>query len=480
MLLPITNDTDKIRIQKLGRNNKNRQEENRSIPKIMIPIVEVPQTIAAQMKNYRDIFCRSEGFDHVSRYVTGLIISPNKTLQGIYDLQVWEDTKPSRRSMHGSVFEYGWDSTELIQRHREIISPSHKGQGKEVISLDWTFSHHDRGPEIYGNKKEYDYVERCTSRFQTVVTAVISNAKLIDGIDVVVQSPNVAESEREYLKMTAKDSYQQMDELQQRLLELLYHQKHKLEYKKRTEIALEMVQQIEQEGLFPDANYAFDNGVLSLDLTRYIESRGKHWVSEIECSRHIHWSEKWQRVDAVAEQLRTEHSESFRSIKVKCRNGEIKDYRVFTKQVRLKRYGRKRLVIVHETFDLTDTPRYYLTDALHWDSVRIIETWSYRWSSEIFHEFGKQMTGLESAQVRNEEAVKRHFRLSCVSQSFLQRAFVDESKSERFEFSNGKATIGQRCRTIAREVMRSMLELCKRLFMEGKSTDDIMDMLMPA
>ena len=64
----------------------------------MIPIVEVPQTIAEQMKNYRDIFCREEGFDHVSRYVTGLIISPNKTLQGIYDLQVWENEAPSRRS----------------------------------------------------------------------------------------------------------------------------------------------------------------------------------------------------------------------------------------------------------------------------------------------------------------------------------------------------------------------------------------------
>jgi len=35
----------------------------------MIPIVEVPQTIAEQMKNYRDIFCREEGFDHVIRYV---------------------------------------------------------------------------------------------------------------------------------------------------------------------------------------------------------------------------------------------------------------------------------------------------------------------------------------------------------------------------------------------------------------------------
>ena len=49
--------------------------------------------------------------------------------------------------------------------------------------------------------------------------------------------------------MTAKDSYEQMSVLQERLLELLYHQKHKLEYKKRTEIAVKMVQQIEQEGL---------------------------------------------------------------------------------------------------------------------------------------------------------------------------------------------------------------------------------------
>ena len=78
------------------------------------------------------------------------------------------------------------------------------------------------------------------------------------------------------------------------------------------------------------------------------------------------------------------------------------------------------------------------------------------------------------------EAVKRHFRLSCVAQSLIQRASVGESKSERFEFAKGKPTFGQRCREIAREVLRSMLELCKRLFMEGKSSDAILDMLMPA
>ncbi len=45
----------------------------------MLPIVEVPETIMDGFADYRDVFCRDEGFDHVSRYVTGLIISPNTT-----------------------------------------------------------------------------------------------------------------------------------------------------------------------------------------------------------------------------------------------------------------------------------------------------------------------------------------------------------------------------------------------------------------
>ncbi len=63
--------------------------------------------------------------------------------------------------------------------------------------------------------------------------------------------------------------------------------------------------------------------------------------------------------------------------------------------VRLKKYGRKRLVIVHEQSDLSDTPRFLLTDALLGCASRIFATWSYRWSVEIFHEFSKQLVGEE-------------------------------------------------------------------------------------
>lgn len=446
----------------------------------MLPMVGVPETIRKGLRPYRDLFRRAEGFEYVSRYVTGLIVSPNKTLQGIYAQQVWEEDKPTRRTMHAAVFEAGWEAEELLPRHRTLIAPEHRGRGREVISLDWTLVHHDRGPHIYGTAKSYDYVERRMGRFQTVVTGVIANRQVIDGIDVRIQVPNVCKEEEAYLKATVQASYDQMEQARTRLLELLHHVEHKLAYKKRTEIVAEMVAQVEAEGKFPQADYAFDNGVLTLELTRLIESKGKHWVSELESSRHILWQDEWRRIDEVETELRQHHPESFRKVVVRCRNGEQKEYWAFTKTVRLKRYGRKRIVMVHERSDLTDKPRFLVADALHWESGRIIETWSFRWAAEVFHEFSKQGTGLEAAQVRNEEAVTRHLRLSCLAQSLLQRTPTVVSTSEQFAFAKGEKTFGQRCHAITREVFSSLLSFAQRLFAGGYSCEQVVEALMPA
>src|SRR5215472_12758239 len=99
------------------------------------------------------------------------------------------------------------------------------------------------------------------------------------------------------------------------------------------------------------------------------------------------------------------------------------------------------MVIVHEREDLTDAPRFLLTDALHWGSGRIIETWTFRWTAELFHACGKQGTGLEAAQVRTEEAVKRHLRFSGVAQSLLPRAPAVASSGEKCAFAQGQITL---------------------------------------
>jgi hypothetical protein len=152
----------------------------------MLPITGVPETLVKGMKSFREIFCRAEGFEPVCRFITGLILSPNKTLQGIYDAQVWEGEAPSRRAMHEAVFESGWDSAALIEHHRTEVAQAYRGRGRQVLSLDWTLSHHERGPKIYAVTKG----ERRTTLFQTVVTAVVSTSEWIDGLEIVAQDPN--------------------------------------------------------------------------------------------------------------------------------------------------------------------------------------------------------------------------------------------------------------------------------------------------
>jgi hypothetical protein len=191
----------------------------------MLPIVGVPETIRRGLTPYRDVFCREAGFEHISRYVTGLLLSPNKTLQGIYDGQVWEsEHAPSRRAMHAAVFEAGWDAEALMPRHRAVIARQHRGRGREVLSLDWTYAHHERGPKIWGVNKAWDHVEKRMGLYQTVVTAVVANRACLDGVDVVVQQPNVTEEELAYLRETVQESYEQMEHVQGRLLEAVWKQ----------------------------------------------------------------------------------------------------------------------------------------------------------------------------------------------------------------------------------------------------------------
>lgn len=448
----------------------------------MLPLVGIPKTVAKFLKQYRQVFRKEAGFKHVSRYINGLLMSPNKTLQGIYSQVVWDETeKVSRRAMHEAVFEAGWKHQELMEQQRKIVSKIHRGKGREIIALDWTFSYHPHSEKIFAAKENYDYVNRCWNCYQTVVTAAIANNQRIDGCAVEVQYPNYEKEEFVYLEMTAKENYEQMEQVKERLLELLHYQKNRLEYRKRTEIAVEIVAQLESENNFPDADYAFDQGVLSRPLTEIIEESGKHWVTEIEKSRNVMWNAQWRRVDKIAEELKQNHSESFRHKLVRCRNGKKRDIWAFTKVVRLKKYGRKRLVIIHEKSDLSDCPRFLLTDALHWDASRVFATWSYRWSIEIFHEFSKQLVGFESAQLRNEEAVKRHFCLSCVAQSILQQASCSGRQSEKFKFiPENEQTIGQRLYSLTREALHNLLQLSHSFLSQGRSVEEILEVIMPS
>jgi hypothetical protein len=109
-----------------------------------------------------------------------------------------------------------------------------------------------------------------------------------------------------------------------------------------------------------------------------------------------------------------------------------------------------------------------------------METWSSRWAAAILHAFAKQVTGLESAQVRKEEAVTRHFRLSGVAQTLVQRTSASGAETERLAFAQGETTVGQRVRTLARAALHGLLQLVEQLFAQGRSCAQVLEVLMPA
>ena len=110
------------------------------------PLVGIGATLQKFMLAYREVFCREAGYEHVSRYINGLLLSTNKTLQGIYAQIVWpEGQQVSRRAMHESVFESGWNRDTLMQSHRRNVAPHYPGRGRAVIGLDWTLAYHPYG-----------------------------------------------------------------------------------------------------------------------------------------------------------------------------------------------------------------------------------------------------------------------------------------------------------------------------------------------
>jgi len=123
----------------------------------MLPLVGIPPTLEVGLAPDRELFCRTAGFEHVSRDVTGLILSPNKTLQGIYGQPGWkEGERVSRRARHAAVFEAGGDSEGLMPCHRAAVAVEHRRRGREVMGLDWPCAHQERGEQIFGVKRAYE------------------------------------------------------------------------------------------------------------------------------------------------------------------------------------------------------------------------------------------------------------------------------------------------------------------------------------
>lgn len=150
------------------------------------------------------------------------------------------------------------------------------------------------------------------------------------------------------------------------------------------EVICALIADLGRKRAFPEAHYVLAGRLLTPALAQMVENLDKHWVGELEGGCPIQWEGPWLQLDRVAEKLRLESPGSFRAVQLRALDGTAKIAALFSRSIRLDHYGRKRIVILHETAELSDSPIFLFTDALFWEGRRIAQLWQYRWEAYMF------------------------------------------------------------------------------------------------
>jgi hypothetical protein len=174
-------------------------------------------------------------------------------------------------------------------------------------------------------------------------------------------------------------------------------------YRKRTELAYEMLVELAQSHL-PVEHVAFDKMYSAGWLTKALTRLGCTWVGVLEAKTHICYRHRLWRASELAGWL-----------KLKWR--QALDVHARSIVAYLPKYGTVRLVVTknrHGNFEVL------VTNALDSDPSQIVRRKRQRWSVETLFRDAKQFCGLMACQCRNDLAVVRHVAFVMIAFLVLQ------------------------------------------------------------
>jgi hypothetical protein len=416
----------------------------------MVPLIEFPELVQHYAPYFADVFS-AEAFIQFERYISGLIVSENKTVDGINRLFVFESRNQS--SLNRLLTESPFALEDLNQARLRLLDslPGTQMKRNGVMSVDDTFLVH------YGDHFDQiaHLVDPTTGNYvwaHDLVNLHYSDEDTDYPVRFQVWKPTDVDALEQGLVAAGiplKDSKQTLK------TEAPYKWRNYLQgvwrrHQQRPEVAaLYQSKLIIAEHLLhawvtahPDLKLpvAFDNWYTQPGFCRYLD-KTLHlpYVGTLADNDHVLLNSGSQRLDQFTEHLKQEHlvamkrggSPTFKPITIRYK-GDKERYYSYCATHRIQSFGRQRLVINHREADLSDGPVFFISNRLIWQSPGITRIRRHRWPVEVYHEEGKA-EGLDQYQVRDFQAIERHIGLVAVVYSLLRAAQHDPTLQHKLQ-----------------------------------------------
>ena len=464
----------------------------------MVPLVEIPDIVQHYAPFFAPVFS-PQAFEQFQRYISGLIVSENKTVDGINRLFVLDVRNQSslNRLLNESPFSVG----ALNQARLALLQslPGTEMKPKGVLSLDDTLLTH------YGKHFDkiaylYDSAHECYVWAHNLINLHYSDDQTDYPIDFCLWEPADLETIETGLiaagvnirqsKLGLKDH--DPKKWRQYLLGLWRRHQHKPEVAKLYQSKLLLAQQI-LSALFSahpqdKLPVTFDNWYTQPAFCRFLDKTlNVPYVGTLAGDDLVVLKQGPQRLDAFNAQLQQEHHQAikdggqpvFRKLSITYK-GDKETYYSYCKTHRIHNFGKHRLVINHRKADLSDSAAYFISNKLKWQAGGITRIRRHRWPVEVYHEEGKA-DGLDQYQVRDFEAIFRHIALVAVTYSLLRAAQHDKAlfhKLQRHVQTKLDGSAGSWRRNTQAQALWTLATFIATGLSQGQELQDVMEPLL--
>lgn len=417
----------------------------------MIPVVEFPEVIEQYVPYFEKVFS-AEALIEFKRYVSGLLISENKTVEGINRLVVVESRNQSslNRLLTESPFSLEklnearlavlWSVAATQMKPKGVFSIDdtllrHYGQGFEQITKLWD---HVSGSYIWA----HDLVTMHYSDEETDYPVLFQLWEPVD-LDKLEQGLREAQIPLKASKAGLKSSDPQkwrgylLGVWQRRQKG---HPEIRALYDSKLIIAQKLLQQWVKQHPTELHPVTFDNWFTQPAFCRFLDQELQlAYVGTLAESDKINRKDGQTTLKEFANDLKEQHEAAlkqqdkpvFRKIHILYK-GTQEVYYSYCNTHHIHNFGKQRLVINHRKADLSDTPTFFISNRLIWQAEGITRIRRHRWPVEVYHEEGKA-EGLDQYQLRSFKAIQRHVALVAVVYSLLRTAQYDPCLREQLQ-----------------------------------------------